>query len=171
MCLPVHPTGLVWYDQFVLCVKCAYPCSTLAKYGMTSLCWLFLVFTMILPNHCLGCNAFTAGRQTRPRWRCGKTTGLSDSQTKQLHGYLIINSFGLLMVDFFLSRAAEDQPSPTPRLSSTSSETYIVHIKNLIYSQCFLPTICIRLSIRRVVGAPPMISQPVVSISVCLSYS
>ena len=53
------------FIALLMCVQQnAYPCSTLAWYGMTSLCWLFLVFTTILPSHCLGCNAFTASRQT-----------------------------------------------------------------------------------------------------------
>ena len=114
----------------LLRVPQAYPCSTLAWYGMTSLCWLFLVFTTILPSHCLGCNAFTAAEKKKD-----ENTEVWETEMP-LRKYL----FRLLLVGVLHSRARKKlllmntmtippPPYPPPPFFLVKL-THIVLIKN-----------------------------------------
>ena len=119
----------------LMCVQqTAYPCSTLAWYGMTSLCWLFLVFTTILPSHCLGCNAFTASRQDR---REKKTPRLKNE--KQIHrqkkNTVFLPSwtpFGLSLVNSFLQVMAETCCSLLMTKSHQLIPLYTVYDYNML---------------------------------------
>ena len=126
---PPTPPPHTPFIALLMCVQQnAYPCSTLAWYGMTSLCWLFLVFTTILPSHCLGCNAFTASRQAgerrkKPILRWDRYI----AGRKKITVLLVRTPFGLSLVNSFLQVMAETCCSLLMTKVSPSHPLYTVH--------------------------------------------